>query len=103
MKIRLELDGLRVESFETDGAAGTGTVLAHAHSYPHLCHEPAGSAEFGADTCQFATCAGDTCYGSCGGTCAGCGGGSGNCTATQGYTYCPRDMSCLDLCVPTPP
>lgn len=39
-KIRLGLDSLRVESFETDAAAsGTGTVRAHAsgQSCPHAC------------------------------------------------------------------
>ncbi len=97
-KLRLEMDELRVESFATDAAAGeAGTV--HGHSYPNACLPPSGSDEPFVDTCGYATCAGDTCWQSCGGSC-NCGG-SGWCQPQEsaGYTYCFRDASCVNACI----
>jgi hypothetical protein len=100
-KLRLEMDALRVESFSTDAAAReAGTV--HGHSYPNGCFPPPGSDPF-LDTCHYATCAGDTCWYSCGGSCD-CGGGSAGCPPQEsaGYTYCVKDASCVNGCFPPP-
>ncbi|HEX2076768.1 MAG TPA: hypothetical protein VHG08_03640 [Longimicrobium sp.] len=36
-KLSLDLDGLRVESFVTGGAAGRGTVAAYVNTYSGPC------------------------------------------------------------------
>lgn len=99
-KLRMELDELKVESFETQRAAGTGTVIgagvligdAVAQTYPNCsaidacpsawqctpngtCYDPSCAQ---ADTCA-QTCAA-TCFKTCANTCpvscypAGCSG-----------------------------
>jgi len=99
-KLRMELDELKVESFETQQAAGTGTVVgagvligdAVAQTYPNCspidgcvsawnctpngtCYDPSCAQ---VDTCA-QTCAA-TCYRTCANTCpqscypAGCSG-----------------------------
>src|SRR5687767_10932373 len=65
-KLKLGLESLHVESFEVLTAEPVrGTVLGL--SYPNGCHTPPDSLD--ADTCQYATCAGTTCWYSCNGTC----------------------------------
>ena len=82
-KLRLEIDALRVESFDTSApAAGAGTVRAHADAVV---------GDFEAITTpqtQQASCI-DTCKLSCFGTClASCGGSC--------WLSC--DANCTDLC-----
>lgn len=74
-KIRLDLDALRVDSFETDAATGAhGTV--HGHGKAPL-QEPAsdynGVCNSYYDSCN-GTCAScvNTCWASCNGTCNSC-------------------------------
>ena len=105
-KLSLDVDALQVESFEAQpAAAGKGTV--HGHSYPNQCDPPSDSLDPWLDTCQYATCAGDTCWQSCGGTCncgggsGGCGGGSAGCQPwLAAYTYCFGVPSCIEQCDP---
>lgn len=102
-KIRLDLNALGVESFDTVPAADSrGTLLGHEiqNSQINACLPPSGSMDPFLDTCQYATCAGDTCQLSCNGTC-NCGS-AGCVPLTAGYTYCPKDASCVNLCHPTP-
>jgi hypothetical protein len=105
-KMRLALDALAVESFATERAsAGSGTVHGRGMdaSYPIACDPPSDSMDPFLDTCQYATCAGSTCWQSCNGTC-NCGGGSAGCgTASAGYTYCWKDASCIEQCDPITP
>lgn len=98
-KIHLRLDALRVESFDTqDLSAAQGTVLGF--SYPNQCDPPSDSADPGLATCDYATCAGGSCWQSCNGTCVGCGGGSNpwQCQQSQAHTYCWGGASCLEQC-----
>jgi len=101
-KMRLNLDQLAVESFATaqDGEAERGTVRG-LQSYPIACWPPSDSQDPNIDTCGYATCAGDTCWESCNGTC-NCGG-SAACPPQEsaGWTYCLKDPSCLNQCLPT--
>jgi hypothetical protein len=85
-KIRLDLDSLSIESFDTTGAADArGTVAGHA-TYQAYC-------SYGltcVDSCE------GTCDGSCVSECGTCGAtGCGSC----GATYCG---TCVDpSCCPT--
>ncbi|HEX6746796.1 MAG TPA: hypothetical protein VF092_05820 [Longimicrobium sp.] len=99
-KLRLDPHLLRVESFDMrDGGPLQGTV--HGHSYPIQCDPPSDSIDPAFDTCQYATCAGSTCWQSCNGTC-NCG--SVGCQPwSQAYTYCDKDMSCVVQCDPITP
>lgn len=101
-KIRLDLDRLSVESFSTahEGGEEKGTVRG-LQSYPIACFPPSDSVDPAIDSCAYATCAGNTCWESCNGTC-NCGGSAG-CPPQEsaGYTYCLRDPSCLNQCLPT--
>ena len=98
-KLKLNADELRVESFDTRAMeAGAGTV--RGLSYPNHCDPLADSLDPWADTCQNATCAGDTCWQSCNGTC-NCGVTGGCQQYSAGYTFCPKDVSCIDKCDPT--
>jgi hypothetical protein len=101
-KLKLDADELRVESFDTRAMeAGAGTV--RGLSYPNQCDPPSDSLDPGFDTCQYATCAGATCWQSCNGTC-NCGGGSGGCQPySAAYTYCEKDASCINQCDPITP
>ena len=102
-KLRLDPDDLRVDSFApADERGEDGTVFGH--SYPNGCFPPSDSDDPFVDTCGYATCAGITCSQSCNGyTCTGCGtGGTGpslNCESA-GYTYCFKDVSCMNQCFP---
>ena len=98
-KLKLSVDSLRVESFEVvRGETERGTVRGH-ESYPNGCFPPSGSDDPFLDTCHYATCAGNTCWQSCNGTC-NCG--SVGCPAySQDYTYCEKDASCINQCFPT--
>jgi hypothetical protein len=99
-KLKLEIDALAVESFDTFVAPdGEGTVRG-LESYPNGCFPPSGSVDPAIDSCAYATCAGDTCWQSCNGTC-NCGGSAGCPQESAGYTYCFRDPSCLNQCFPT--
>jgi hypothetical protein len=99
-KLTLSFDSLRVESFTVDAESRhEGTVLGH--SYPNQCDPPSDSLDPGYYTCHFATCAGDTCWQSCNGTC-NCG--SGGCQPySAGYTFCWGTPSCLEQCDPITP
>ena len=94
-KLKLEIETLVVESFDTRAAeGGAGTVHGHA-SYPLGCHTPPDSYP---DTCDYATCAGMTCWESCNGTCD-CG--TVGCPRYTDFTNCPEHLSCMYGCHPT--
>lgn len=83
-KLKLEIDSLRVESFEpAAGPDGPGTVRGYLTAYYELCHE--GDTWQQSCTCE-ATCNARTCYscathcGSCATACGTCGEPA--CTAT---------------------
>jgi hypothetical protein len=64
MKLRLEMDGLRVETFETTAAAERGrggTVRGNDASHPYQCAT-------GDPSCPDTACQ-ETCGLSCGGSC----------------------------------
>jgi hypothetical protein len=93
-KIRLDLDGLTVETFATtkDDEARRGTVRGHLSAYYELCQP--GDTWQASCTCE-ATCNAATCY-NCGS--AGCGGGgtqTGNCCMIN-FTVDPT--SCQPEC-----
>jgi hypothetical protein len=99
-KLKLDLDQLTVESFNTDasGIARRGTVRAHSEFFclpTHLCAPTYGEFTCG-DTCDN-TC--HTCGASCGG---GCGSGYscyGSCAETCNtcLTNCQQE-SCVASC-----
>ena len=102
-KIRLDLDALHVDSFDTAPTVrAAGTVRGHGGdgaSYPNACDPPSDSVDPAFDTCGYGTCAGSTCWQSCNGSCncnptGGCG------TYSAGYTLCLKDASCVDQCDP---
>lgn len=104
-KIRLDLDGLAVESFATaTDFPRAGTVAGHGVdgvSYPIACDSPSDSVDPAVDTCGYGTCAGVTCWESCNGSC-NCGGYTAGCQQeSAGYTYCAKDASCVNQCDPT--
>ncbi|HST59665.1 MAG TPA: hypothetical protein VLK84_13265 [Longimicrobium sp.] len=84
-KLKLDLDRLIVESFDSDasGIARRGTVRAHSEM------------TVGAFTCVVNTC--DSCYDSCDSCRASCGGG---CTGYSYYGSCvdPSCNTCLTNC-----
>ena len=102
-KVKLALDALRVESFDTTAGDGNGggTVLGRAYSapdalcsgYPHGCQSPLciPTEVQGDPTCN-ETCpqSCSTCHNSCGGTCDSC---PDTCAAS-----CPD--TCQDTCPP---
>ena len=95
-KLKLDVDALAVESFDTRAAeSGAGTVHGHI-SYPNGCHTPPDSYP---ETCDYATCAGNTCWQSCNGTC-NCGG-TAACPQYTDYTNCEQWPSCINQCHPT--
>lgn len=88
-KMKLDLDALRVETFDTDGAAaGVGTVLAHYKVPPA---EPATI-----DPCvPYSQSCGISCNGSCVATC------QASCFDTcAGHATCYQSCSPLARCVP---
>jgi hypothetical protein len=89
-KLKLEIDALRVETFEPfAGRDGRGTVHGHLSAYYEICQP--GDTWQQSCTCE-ATCNAATCY-NCGGGSAGCGTGTGNCCLivfTAEHT-CERD------------
>ena len=102
-KLKLDPEDLRIETFTPEaGQHGHGTVRGY-YSYPMGCFPPSDS-EPPMESCGYHTCAGDTCWQTCNGyTCTcDCGGGSAQCESA-GPTYCFRDYSCLQQCVPIPP
>ncbi len=101
LKLKLDLDKLVVESFDTNasGIETRGTVRAHSQ----ICTPTAGEQTCG-DTCG--TCYGscpDTCYGTCGGcsnvyTCGiTCNGSCFDPSCNTCYTNCQQD-SCVIAC-----
>jgi hypothetical protein len=99
-KLTLDVDALRVESFDThevDAHGGTVRGL----SYPNQCDPPSDSLDPQLDTCQYATCAGSTCWPSCNATCNHCGGTGGCQQYSVAFTYCEKDPSCINECDPT--
>lgn len=84
-KLRLSIDALRVETFDTlvDGVALHGTVPAHMATTPDDCPtQPDYCLSDNYSECR--SCIQGTCYQSCGGTC-----GPISCAAScEGYT-CP--------------
>jgi hypothetical protein len=102
-KLRLDPDDLRVDSFSPVREDGVrqGTVYGH-YSYPQGCWPPSDSNDPAVDTCGFGTCAGMSCWESCNGYTCGCDpAGSLQCESI-GYTYCMKDVSCINQCHPTP-
>jgi hypothetical protein len=98
-KLKLDLDQLTVESFDTDasGIARRGTVRAHSERCgpTDVCAATRGELTCG-DTCDY-TC--NTCGASCGG---GCGSGYscyGSCAETCNtcLTNCQQE-SCVEYC-----
>ncbi len=95
-KLRLNLDSLRVDSFQTaPPVSGHGTVRPHESLEPepdpvpvtYDCY-PTGSG----------TCAGGTCAaGSCAYT---CGGGCSNVATCGGYTCWQTCANTCDVCTP---
>ena len=102
-KLKLEIDALAVESFDTHAVAESGGTVRGMASYPDGCFPPSNSQDPFIDTCGYATCAGNTCWYTCGDTC-GCGVTVG-CQPQEsaGHTYCIQDYSCLNQCFPTGP
>lgn len=79
-KLKLEIDALRVETFEpADGAGERGTVRGHLSAYYELCNP--GDTWQASCTCE-PTCNAATCYncGSAGCASAACTGGGATCT-----------------------
>lgn len=92
-KLRLDLDELEVESFDTRGGAREkGTVVGEQCSCGGTCYPQATCPQTCAYTCDDPTCAytcdDATCPASCNGTCAG-----HTCWETCGGT-------CYDTCRP---
>lgn len=83
-KLKLDLDNLRVDSFDTtpaEGNGGRGTVFGHAESFQYGCTDGA-------------SC--DSCAGSCGTCEASCCGTCNTCYTNCGT--CPCDYSCNGSC-----
>jgi len=83
-KLKLNLDGLTVESFQTlsEGGAQRGTVEAHLSQVCALT--------LGEDTCDCVTNWHSSCPPTCAATCDG-----NSCNTC--YTYCGQ-MSCVEYC-----
>ena len=101
-KMKLSLDDLKVESFQTTpegGGGGDGTVFGYISCDLTICAEcPPGGCPTQDPSCN-GTCGqscNGTCYESCNGTCgASCGGGCGGLTCpevcgTFACFYCTR-------------
>ena len=93
-KLHLDVDMLRVETFDTGDAVRGGTVhgLSGEPSHPEICTPPI-TDDPGAYSCGGATCAA---------SCAGCGSagcGTFGCNTLAGPTCTPRYLSCLNQCV----
>lgn len=95
-KLKLDVDGLRVETFEPAAAAGPrGTVMGLVtYSCDYICHELAGTGDPIQNTCDHATCAGASCGFTCNYATCGCPGPPDD-TATDR----PLDLSCHGMCV----
>jgi hypothetical protein len=92
-KLKLDLDQLTVESFNTDasGIARRGTVQAHSE----ICVPTRGEFTCG-DTCD--TC-NNTCYDSCAASCGGGCGSGYSCGGTCGGTcFDPTCNTCFTNC-----
>ena len=85
-KLKLELDELRVETFEAGSAAGRGTVQARDYTYP--CYEE--PYEDSINYCAPPPSAAATCGHTCGITCS-CG-----CNVTQGGYTCGFGSDCTE-------
>lgn len=91
-KLKLSLDSLQVESFDTDASQSMrGTVAGRAVTdYPDECVTPAGtcfkncSVDATCNSCDY-SCAG-SCWGTCGASCNGSCGAS--CGCNTDYTAC---------------
>ena len=101
-KLKLEIDALAVESFDTHAMLGGEGTVRGLESYPNGCFPPSDSVDPAIDSCAYATCAGNTCWYSCNGTC-NCGSAGCQPQESAGYTYCLKDASCLNGCFPTGP
>jgi hypothetical protein len=94
-KMRLQVDALRVESFDTAAASPErGTVHGHASLYWEDCYE--------SETCPGAGWPCDPTDQSCGGTCyeftchPGCGGTAGGSGGSHGGPDSPCSSTCND-------
>lgn len=110
-KLKLDLDQLVVESFDThaSGIAPRGTVRAHSElCVPTFgefsCVDTCGTCALTCDTCDGTCSCGGSCGYSCGGGCSGgytCGGTCvGTCvdpTCNTCYTNCEQ-VSCVETC-----
>src|SRR5687768_9291815 len=92
-KLKLDLDQLTVESFDTnpDESAQRGTVEAHSHA----CVSPF-------ETCAALGCPTGTCDASCAtcATCVSCYGTCYTCANTCGDSCYGTCVSCLTECEP---
>jgi hypothetical protein len=103
-KLKLDLDDLRVDSFDTTPAAAAGERGTVHGQYPET-YRGCNTDEETCDSC-FGSC-GDTCGYSCNGTCGTCAE-SCNGTCNTCYTNCgscpgqwscdPSCYSCCDTC-----
>lgn len=99
-KLSLTLESLTVESFATDGAAGTrGTVKGHDGT-TYADESCNGTCVY---TCYPASCM--SCEFTCDQTCNGCGGsraytcGGNTCQGTCDYATCAQPETCwLNIC-----
>ena len=91
-KLRLRLDDLHVDSFDTrvEGAPLRGTVPAHQATRPDVCWT---APDYCASDDAYSECGG-SCFDTCAATCPGTCGDNFTCAATcAGYT-CPPE--CFD-------
>ena len=102
-KLKLEIDALRVESFDAGSGAGRGTVEGRNWTadscYPCEPIPPDDSIDYCSTVAPYPTCAATQC-GSCHNTCAGtCG-----CAGTRyGWTCDPYATECLPVPEENPP
>jgi hypothetical protein len=106
-KLKLDLDQLHVESFDTRAQERTrGTVAGHVPlSYDTNCYNCDPSLDYTCDSCDV-SCAGscvDTCADTCANTCPAtcqysCNGTCASCVDTCAYTCDTCAVSCNDTC-----
>lgn len=88
-KLHLNLDQLKVESFETATArAGLGTVRANEGTQPIQCGPDSNLASCGG-SCELTSCEDDSCY--------GCGGETDTCPTRNGIS-CVETGPAPDTC-----
>ena len=87
-KITLDVDQLKVDSFQTDGVqAGRGTVHGHYFTEVGCYTDEAHNCGSVGGTCE------QSCYGSCNSACNSCYG-SCNCSGDTCNATCPLPETC---------